>query len=392
VSNETVEALVNPEVVKWAITRRNLSLEKVASKIRVDSNELEDWRRGRSRPTFNQAQDLARKLNIPFGYFFLLKPPAENLPLPDLRTLNNATPRQTSPNLLSVVYDAFRKQEWYHDFLEEENTPRVPFIGKFSENDKPEIIAADIIKTLGIDDDLRQSCDTWEQFLKEIIRRVEKSHVLAIRAGFVGNDPSRKLDINEFQGFAISDNLAPLIFINEGDYKSAQIFTAIHELAHLWINRSGVSKIDYRSKKQSHTIDQLCDRIAAEVLVPGDDFRIRWNNFYGIERNLKKLASHYRVSQFVILRRAYDFDWIDIQQYQKYYDLLLERITPKKSGGGNYYKVVLSRNSPTLTKTLIAAVGEGRILPTEVSRLLNIRVSKLSALEAFVVFGEASHA
>ena len=94
----------------------------------------------------------------------------------------------------------------------------------------------------------------------------------------------------------------------------------------------------------------------------------------------------------MILRRAYDFNWIDIQQFQDLYSLLLERVTPKKSGGGNYYKVVLSRNSPTLTKTLIAAASEGRVLPTEVSRLLNIRVSRLDALEAFIVFGETSHA
>ena len=387
-----VAALVNPEVVKWALARRNLPLVTVASKIKVDSNELEDWGKGKSRPTFDQAQDLARKLNIPFGYFFLSEPPAENLPLPDLRTITNKTPLKPSPNFLSVLYDAFRKQEWYREYLEDENASIVPFVGRFTENDEHKVIAADIKNTLGVDDDLRQSCDNWEQFLKEIIRRAEKSRVLAIRTSFVGNDPTRKLNVNEFQGFAISDNLAPLIFINEGDYKAAQIFTTVHELAHLWINSSGVSKIDYRSKKQSNAIDQLCDRIAAEVLVPSDDFLIRWNNFSGIERNLQKLAAHYRVSQFVILRRAYDFNWIDIQQFQDLYSLLLERVTPKKSGGGNYYKVVLSRNSPTLTKTLIAAASEGRVLPTEVSRLLNIRVSRLDALEAFIVFGETSHA
>ncbi|MBN2463642.1 MAG: ImmA/IrrE family metallo-endopeptidase [Dehalococcoidia bacterium] len=389
----TLEAFITPQLIRWARERRNLTMSAAAKKMHVNPDKLNDWENSKGHPTFRQAQDLANKLKIPFGYLFLSKPPIESLPLPDLRTIKNETPAQPSPNFLDVLYDAFRKQEWYHEYLEEENTPPIQFVSKFSVKDEPKVIATDITNTLGIDNDLRQMCDNWEQFLLELIRRAEKARILVIRSGIVGSNPLRKLDVNEFRGFAINDNLAPLVFINENDYKTAQIFTIIHELAHLWIGNSGISNLDYRSKKQSNDIDQFCDHVAAEVLVPSDDFLIAWNDFIRVERNLEKLARRYRVSQFVILRRAYDFNKVDTQQFHDLYDKLLERVTPKKKdGGGHYYKLVLSRNSPTLTKSLMAAASEGRVLPTEVSRLLNIRISKLNTLEAFIVFGEVPHA
>ena len=53
----------------------------------------------------------------------------------------------------------------------------------------------------------------------------------------------KSLNLSEFRGFAIYDDIAPLVFINSNDSKAAQIFTLIHELAHLWIGQSGISDL-----------------------------------------------------------------------------------------------------------------------------------------------------
>ena len=388
-----VEALITREMISWAIERSRETPDNIARKLNVKPEKLSAWEKGDTRPSIRQAQDLAKKLNIPFGYLYLSTPPTESLPLPDLRTTADATPRRPSPNFLDVLYDAFRKHEWYREYLQEEDASPLPFVGKFTLDDDPKNVGKDIRDTLTIDDKLRQNCDSWQQFLTEFIRRAEQSRVLVLRSGIVGSNTHRLLDVEEFRGFAITDNLAPLIFINETDYKVAQIFTLAHELAHLWIGRSGISNPNYmlRSKEQKNVIDQFCDSAAAEVLVPTDDFLARWNHFYSLNKNLDRLARHYRVSQFVVLRRAYEFNEIQDDEFRVKYRELLKKPTRKKDdGGGNYYNLVLSRNSSTLTRSLILAASEGRVLPTEAARLLNVGVTKLNAIESYI-FGEPRH-
>jgi len=388
-----IEALITPNILKWAIGRANENLNTLAHKLNITPDNLMAWLRGDLHPNLYQAQELARKLKIPFGFFYLDSPPQEKLPLPDLRTLTGANNHKPSPNFLDLLYDTFRKQEWYHDYLKEEEAPLVPFIGKFNLENNTNIIASDIRNTLGIDDALRQECDNWEDFLKKLIYRAEMHRVLVLRSGVVGNNTHRKLDVQEFRGFAISDDLAPVIFINESDYKTAQIFTIAHELAHLWIGVSGISNPNYalRSSQQRHAVDRFCDNIAAEILIPSDDFVIRWNGFTTIDNNLNRLARHYRVSTFVVLRRAHEFDKITDKIFQDKYEELLSKTKKKKPTGGEYYSLVLSRNSATLTKSLIMAASEGRVLPTEAAKLLNVKVSKLNAVESYILFGEPSH-
>jgi Zn-dependent peptidase ImmA (M78 family)/DNA-binding XRE family transcriptional regulator len=377
-----VEAFVTPRLVKWAREREGLTPETAAQRINIKPDRLDSWEKGVARPTFRQAEELAQKFHIPFGYLFLRDPPSQELPLPDLRTIASRPPTSPSPELFDLLQDILRKQDWYREYQESEAVRPLPFIGRYSISDRANDIAASIRDTLGLDEQMRRKANTWEDFLRLLIRQAEDAGVLVLRSGVVGNNPHRRLTVDEFRGFAISDDLAPLVFINARDWKAAQIFTLAHELAHLWIGESGISNLDYRrsSSQQQNRVDRLCDQVAAETLVPGEDFLSRWLATNTVQENLQVLAARYRVSQFVVLRRAYDNDKLTEAEYWAYYDQLQAKVRRRgPQGGGNFYANLLARNSSTLTFALLEATAEGRVPYRDAARLLNIKVKTLAS-------------
>ncbi len=377
------EALVTPQLIRWARERYSLTKDAAAQKIDVKVDTLDAWEKGTAYPTLRQAQKLAHRFHVPFGFLFLSSPPIEKLPLPDLRTVGGAQHKPPSPDFIDLLNDVLRKQQWFREYQEYEGAEPIPFIGRFTLNDNAETIATDVRNVLNINEDMRQRAASWEDFLREFIRRTEQSGVLVLRSGVVENNSHRKLSVEEFRGFDISDNLAPLVFINGNDAKAAQIFTLAHELAHLWIGESGISNPDYRqrSSQQSNHIERLCNYTAAEILLPKEEFLARWGENAKIATNLQTLATEYRVSRLVVLRQAYECGKVTSSEYWEYYQKeIAQQKSKSKEGGGNFYATLLARNSTTLTTSLISAMSEGRISYRDTARLLNIKVKTLNGV------------
>jgi len=381
-----VNALITKEMLKWARQRTLGNLDDAAKHLNIDKTKLEAWEKGKSQPTFHQAQEIAKKLKVPFGYLYLSAPPDESLPLPDLRVKPGVPSKKPSPDFLEVLYDAMRKQEWYRDYLINEEADPIPFVSRYSMSSPIETVAEDIRLTLRLDENFRRKTRNKGEFYTELVKRTESSGVLVMRSSIVGNNTKRSLDPNEFQGFAMSDTFAPLVFVNQNDYLSAQIFTLMHELAHIWMGISGVSVQDYLETPivQDELSHHRANEIAAETLVPGNDFISRWRNYNNIDQGLKDLQWHYRVSIFVILRRIYTLGIISFDIYRSKYTELRVGIPGKKKGGGGGYQPLFSRNSATLTTAVLDSVAEGRTLPTQASKLLNVRPITLYNMQTYL--------
>ncbi len=381
----STEAFVNPELIRWARNRNHLDIPAAAQRLKVVEKTLEAWEGGVARPTIKQAQALADRLSVPLGYLFLDSPPTEELPLPDLRTVAGEAPQDASPDFLDLLYDVLRKHQWYREYLQEQGAEPRQFVGSFASNGvAPEIVAANIRDTLQIDSTFRSTISTWEDFLREFIRRAEDRGVVVMRSGIVKNNTRRKLSVTEFRGFAISDPLAPLIFINGNDAKSAQIFTLAHELAHLWTGASGISNPDYRKRtfEQGSDVERISDRIAAEVVVPRGEFATLWDETRPVMLNLQRLATSFKISRWVVLRQAYDLGELSTEEYNDHYDLLSRegRSQGSQSRGGTFYPTFFLRNSATLTNALITSVSEGSVLHRDAARLLSVKVKTLDGI------------
>lgn len=374
------EALITPALLRWARERDQLSPEDAARRVKVDPTRLLSWESGDTRPSMHQAQSLARALKVPFGCLYLSQPPEEKLALPDLRTIANAARRRPSAELRDMINHALVKQEWYREYQVGEDAPRLSLIGRFSAQSDYKTIAQDVSDTVGIDAELRSSVANADEYLRVLIAKTEVVGVLVLCNGVVENNTHRKLDVKEFRGFAISDEIAPLIFINSDDAKAAQIFTLFHELAHLWIGESGIDSPDFHSAAAVSGSERLCNAVAGEVLVPAAELRAAWDTSKAPEANIMEATKRFKISKRVVLQRAYDIELVTAAVYRQLYSGLTERshVEKSSSSGGNFYATVYTRNSRTLTNALLTALAEGRVLYTDAARVLDMRVGTLN--------------
>lgn len=381
-------AFISPAVLRWARVRARLSIEALASKAHVKKEKIAAWESGSERPTMRHAEHVAATLYIPFGFLFLPEPPVEGVPLPDFRRPRGSSEANApSPELIDIINDVIVKQQWYREFLLDEGQRPFGYVGSFKVTDSPITIAADIRKILGLTAKIQEECTTWSDFSRALVKLCESAGVLVLKSGIVGGNPHRKLSVDEFRGFTISDPIAPFVFINGSDTRAAQIFTLCHELAHVWINASGISdeRMDQPVLRKESRIEWLCDQVAAEALVPANQFT--WESDRDIETNLAVLSKRFRVSSLVILRRALDLGLIRKDAFIEAYRLRETQYKfqeEQQSGGGNFFPTLLSRNSNTFTRAVVGAVGERKALFREAAQLLNVKVPTINKVAQYI--------
>ncbi len=385
-------ALISPVILRWARERAYLDHETLAKSARVKPEKIMLWEEGKEKPTFRQAQTLAKKLCIPLGFLFLPHPPEEKLPIPDLRTVGGHLPGDFSIDMHDLLADVLRKQDWYRDYLLEQGVEPLPFIGRFGIDDKPEEIAADMMMTLDLKLSDRADGKSRDKFQSLLTEKAEAAGVWVIRSGIVGNNTHRPLEVHEFRGFAICDEIAPLVFINGNDARAAQIFTLMHELAHLWIGQSGISDVSLAqpAKAVNKRTEKLCNAVAAEVLVPQRTLKEQWQAHNSVEENAPQLAGFFRVSTVGIARRALDLGLIEWPAYFGYYqqqEQFWQRKKEQQGKGGDYYRTIPVRNGRRFTEAVIRSSSERSLLLRDAGRLLNINPSKIRRLAEKISIG-----
>jgi Arc/MetJ-type ribon-helix-helix transcriptional regulator len=224
-------------MLQWAVARAGIALDDV----RLRFGRYDEWLTGTTQPTLKQLQDFARYTYAAIGYFFQDEPPELKLPIPDFRTLDGTRPDDPSPDLLDTVYVCQQRQEWYVSYARSVGGEALPFVGRLSIDDDIVDASEAIRSALKLDLSVRRALPTWEDALRQFIQLADDAGILVMVSGVVGSNNTRKLDTEEFRGFALSDPTAPLVFVNGADTKSAQMFTLAHELAHLWLGQSALS-------------------------------------------------------------------------------------------------------------------------------------------------------
>lgn len=359
-------------MLRWARERSGLPAEGLERRF----PKIEKWESGEIRPTLAQLEAFAKATHAPIGFLFLREPPVENIPLPDFRTHANQQVRRPSPDLLDTIYLCQQRQEWFHDYARAGQVQALDFIGSVTP-DSDIIEAATAIRArLGFDLEERRQCPTWTEALRKFIELADKCGVLVMVTGVVGNNNYRKLNPDEFRGFAIVDDLAPLIFVNGSDTKAAQMFTLAHELAHIWLGQSALTDAQ-ASTFAGNRIEDWCNKVAAELLVPRAVIEAEYQRSEDLRNALDRFARRFKVSTLVVLRRIYDVGGLTRDAFWAAYEAELAHLRAvPRSSGGDFYLTQGARVGKRFARALVTSTLEGQTLHRDAFRLLGF--SKLS--------------
>ena len=364
--------MVKPELLSWARDRSGRSPESLRKRF----PKLEDWLRGEASPTLKQLENFAKATYAPIGFFFLPKPPLEKIPIPDFRVSRNLPLTGPSPDLLDTIYLCQQRQEWYREFARLTAEDSLEFVGKTTLSSNIETTAAEMRRKLGFDLEERRQMPTWAEALRRFIEQADALGALIMVSGVVGMNNHRKLDPQEFRGFALADRLAPLVFINGGDTKAAQMFTLAHELAHLWLGETALSDMEPLSVP-THRVENWCNQVAAELLVPLAALKREFKKQEKLAGEMNRLARIFKVSTLVVLRRIHDAGGLSKDQLWRAYEAEVGRLKAIPRGsGGDFYLTQAARMSKRFARALVMSTLEGQTLHRDAFQMLGIKKSE----------------
>ena len=363
--HKAAEPTITPAVLTWALdeAKRN---GKNRDELLDKHPGLESWEAGSDWPTYTELKKFASATNIPYSYLLRTSPPKlKDNPISDFRTLKNKQMKRVSWNLRETIYIVKRRQNWLRDYLADHKFEELNFVGSITLGDDPQETAIRIRATMELVDGWASQYKTFPKAFNHFKSKIEELGIAVMVSGIVGNNTRRGLNKDEFRGFSLPDNLAPMIFVNGTDHERARIFTLAHELVHIWLNQGGtcLDVLDNikTGSDDHHKVEQFCNQVAAEILVPEHEFIDAWNDSYDHIHNFKVLSIQFRVSQYVIAIRAQHFGLITKKALDDFKNSYEPRNNQKKGGGGDSKYLQNSRLGHHFATHIIYAAKDGKV-------------------------------
>ena len=355
------QLILQPEVLRWARERAGLSPAALVPKVVAKAERVVEWEKSGA-ISMAQADGLARITHTPLGYLFLSTPPVEPLTIRDFRIRAGAAPAPPSRELLETVYAMQRRQAWLRKELIETGHEPLGFVGRHRRSENFAAVAAEMRATLAPTADWSKARITWSDALAGLRDALDAIGVLVVCNGVAGNYTRRGLNRDEFQGFALADEYAPLIFINNADFKAVQMFTLARALAHLFVGEGGVSAVEYLLPSEDD-VERFCDASAAEFLLPEAELREFWGYATQFSDPYQRVVRRFKVSRVVAARRAFDLELIDRETFFDCYNRYKRQGTPsfQDTDSGDFWNTQRWRIGPRFAGHIVRAVRAGRL-------------------------------
>jgi Zn-dependent peptidase ImmA (M78 family)/DNA-binding XRE family transcriptional regulator len=366
------------------IARENLGLDTAEATKKISSskkNLVAEWENGGSLPTWAQVTKLSKVYDVPELLFFSEDAIPKNKTIPDYR-VNADEDESDNARINKLINLVIARQRWLEKNLKEENSPKNQIQGSGRNIESPAELASFISKKLDIDlGEIKKisGMDAQKKVLNYLFKKAED------RGVFVGKTISyHQIKVRDMRGLFISNDYCPFIIINRRDAKSAQIFSFIHELAHLFRKSDAISNsLEFRDVRGAGNDEEVfCNKVAAEFLLPKREFTKEAYDKNDIDR----LAEIYKVSKISIFYRLKDLGKLrrEIQSQlereildETARNVILAETARDKNDGGNYTNSMRDSNGGLFNQVVSRSYLENKIDYVEASHLLRFSVEEV---------------
>lgn len=384
----------NPDILTWARSSAGFSVDEAAQVLgfknaqeRSAAERLEAMETGKEEPSRSVLLKMAKAYHRSLLVFYLSEPPRTGDRGQDFRRAPGTAPEQYDPTLDALIRDVRGRQSIVRDLQEQDENSRVDYVGSATMAVPFRELAKRITDRIAFSlaDFRRQS--TVEEAFAYLRERVEASGAFVLLLGNLGsyhtNIPSKA-----FRGYAIADQGAPFIIVNDRDAKVAWSFTILHELTHLWLGATGVSGESIDTQVESY-----CNSVAGEILLPEAELNeLRFLSRTSMPETIDAIAQFARTRKisramvaYKLLRadvigiaawrelgRHYEQEWIAAQERQQNEE--------RSEGGPSYYVVKRHRLGNALLETVRNSLAEGTITPTKAGQVLGVKPRNVDPL------------
>lgn len=382
--SKSIDALIEPKILIWARKSIGLSIQEVAKKIKASEDIVIKWELGDKKPTLTQLKRLTNIYKRPLALFYSPQPPKEASLPKDFRNLTEDKRIPFSTKTLLVIRQVRRLQFLATELANILNYKFPLKISKIDQSENPENIAIKVREQLGIK--ISKQLYEWKNsndafnYWKKII---EKKGIFIFQIS---------MPINEIRAFSMLENGLPSIVLNTKDSINGRIFSLLHELGHLLLNKSGICDMDEPnySSAEIKSVEIFCNHFAGAILVPKETLLncklIKITDEYS-DDILEKVSKEFKVSKEVILRRLLIFRKITENFYkEKRKEWRIKEEGIQKSGGWGIdtpRKCIRDKGLPFISLVL-ETYRRDKITYPETLDYLSIRIKHLYELEQLI--------
>lgn len=372
----------NPEVFRWAREGAGLAPEEAARAIGIIPASLAAIEDGEKVPSRTNLANMAKVYHRSLLTFYLPAPPQKGDRGEDFRTVVAERTVEAEAEVDALLRDIRARQSLVRSILEdEEGTRPIQFVGSASLKNSAANLSALIERQLGLNRTQYRAQPTAEAAFSLLRDKAQQAGVFVLLAGNLGSHHSA-IPVAAFRGFAIADQIAPFIVINDGDAKAAWSFTLLHELAHLWLGATGVSGGGFQEQR----IERFCNDVAAEFLLPPAD--VQTINVAGLDKDaliaaISAYATRWRISRQMVAYGLYKADRISLDTWKvlesAIRDLwIAERKRAKelargKDSGPSYYVIKRHRLGHAMLEFAHRAMDAGTLSPVKAAKVLGVK-------------------